>query len=246
MHKSVNAIIVAIAKEMSSRKSNEVELEYSGNGDSQDDFSVSVEGANKYLGRRDIISDKLEELVDLVHESYAEDYGGYGDLSIKIKGSKAFLEWSHTDNYEESVEDDDAIMGNNVRDALVDIIRPVATSCTIQYTGGGDSMDGFDVSFFKGTQEIKIDNNDVNKALRDELDSLMEESAVCGFWENAGGHGEIGIDCEDPENSYWNHYDCAVSGESSFHQFAAVIGKTPSVMVKGVRAAAHLNSINSK
>lgn len=238
MNPKVNSVVTSIALEMVGRSFKEVKLSYNGSGNSKDEFDVTVP-SDHFLSRSDKISIKLDDLVGLMHGGYEEEYGGSGTISIKVQYGKAIVGWEHHDNYEDSISDDRAILDDSVRQDLVDIISKVAKSCAITYVGGGDSMDGYDLDFGDGDGNIvNVKDDEVLKALNEALDSLMVDGAVSGFWDNKGGHGHIYIDCENTENSYWDHYNYDIDSEVTNHNFKIVVGRRPAVLAKGVLCAA--------
>ncbi|MBU2753077.1 hypothetical protein HER14_19630 [Acidithiobacillus thiooxidans] len=216
--------VAEIGLEMVKRGLQHLMLEYDGSGDSQDDFVVSVQADNeeefKFLESSDTLVAKLEDLVDAMHGGYENNAGGYGQLDLKIVDGTAILYWEHSERYEDSTPDDDAILDANSIEGIAEIIQPVARSCIITYVGGGDSMDGYEYTFMdENGKTVKIDDQELLKNLENVLDDMICNSAVSGFWDNDGGHGEIFIDSVDLEDSYWNHANYYTDSESSLYDF---------------------------
>lgn len=209
---------VTIAREiatiMQSRGVEKVEVEYSGSGDSQDEFEVTEfkNGESSIIhGYDDALAEKLDDLVSEKFGGYENNDGGYGEISLLLAEASLHIQWDHSDNIINDQNDDDAVLTNEVIETFVKAIKEVdAYSCTVTYVGGGDSMDGYDFTFHDANgKEITINDQDnLTMELSMKLDDLMCNGPVAGFWNNEGGGGEIGINRDALENddAYWNHY----------------------------------------
>lgn len=216
------ATITEIANIMQSRGVEKVEVEYCGSGDSQDCFDVSQfkDGETVFLDDADDeVALKLEQLVDDRFSGYENNDGGNGEMSLLIADGSVHFQWDHTYNYVESQDDGDAVLSEDVINELLNAIKKVgAQSCRVNYEGGGDSMDGYDIVFTDANQkDITPVDQSVLRDLNNVLDDLMCNGPVAGFWNNEGGGGEIFVsDDADPENvyAYWNHYNYYENGET--------------------------------
>lgn len=230
-------LVAEIGLEMAKRGLQKLTLEYDGSGDNQDEFVASVQADSaekktsfKSLESADTLVAKLEDLVDTMHGDYENDAGGYGYLYLKIVDGTAILDWEHAERYEDSTPDDEAILDANSIEGIAEIIQPVARSCIITYVGGGDSMDGYEFTFMdENGKTVKIDDQELLKNLENVLDDMICDSAVSGFWDNDGGHGEIFIDSADLENSYWNHANYFTDSESMIYDFEVALPTQSSV-----------------
>ena len=203
----------------------ELALNYSGSGDEQDNFSVTCkteDGKDVFVNVSEI-TDAMEALAETVVDGYENGNGGSGNVSIKIENLAINAEWDHFDNVTEespedtSIPDETAKMIRNILPALG------ADSVRVEYSGGGDSMDGLDITYSHRVLEIDMLNGVevLTKRVHDALRNLICNQ-VDGFWNDEGGRGEMWI-TTDAENAGWDHFNFVGAHEQTHYSFSATL-----------------------
>lgn len=198
-------------------------LEYSGNGDDRDNFSILDKDKENAPVAIDEIIDAMEALVDTVVEGYENGNGGSGELTITIEDGTIEADWDHYDN-----TTDECPEGVAIPDETAEMIRNIlpalgADTVTLEYNGGGDSMDGLNIGYScKGTAVTVANKVDVlTKRIHDALEDLICDQ-VDGFWNNEGGRGEMCI-ATDSEEAEWDHVNFVDTTEQTHYAFSVAL-----------------------
>lgn len=193
-------------------------VQYAGSGDSMDQLDVQV--TNKigneqfYRSLEDLPNDdtladlliRMLEEVEVEGGCVVEADGGSGSIIFILENDRRAIHVELNHNFSEM--SDEAVLDQHAIDGIRYYLREVgAHACTVTYSGGGDSMDGFHVAC-EDTDGKKVPSNDqaTEFAIGDIVESLINDSTESGFHEGNGGFGIVRISMA-PEDSYWNHFN---------------------------------------
>lgn len=190
------------------------------------------------------ISDATNTAIELAgHAGWENNEGGKGTLSIFASG---YASLNHT-MYSEGDADHDYVehgpdteFGESLA-AMADVLNKHGyTSVQGEYTGSGDSGDGFDIYYFKGNDSVEIDKDvddevtylvvepdyskglfayinttrtaEFEQALEDVCFAMVAASGHSGWENNEGGGGTLTVRADG--TATLDHYDNGEDDES--------------------------------
>jgi hypothetical protein len=183
------------------------------------------------------ISDATEHAIsEAGHSGWENNEGGKGTLSIFASG---YAVLNHTNYYEGDSDHDyvehgpDTEFGETLAEMAAVLRKHGLTSVQGEYTGSGDSGDGFDIYYFKGDESVEVDEDvddevtylvveteykdgqfvpvksarsaEFEQALEDVCFAMVSASGHDGWEINEGGGGKFTV--RDDGTATLDHYD---------------------------------------